>query len=361
MTRRNWLAMAATGAFAAAPKNRVPISRDALVVRMPDAEPVRLANGVTILAIEDRRLPIATLAFKIEGAGEIFATTPGVASLTAAMLSEGAAGRSGKQTVEAASRAGASLINYADPGAEMAVVDGEGLAAKWPEWFELMCGMVQKPAFPADEFQQMRQRWEAELRMQRPAARADQRLLQMVYGKHPAAIGYPVGDALASLTPEMLAAWHRERYTPSNAVITCIGKVRVAELRTKAENLLGAWRGPNVGAFAAARARGSGLTAYCADRPAGSGADGDRDRRAVIRAAEPRLLSTALAQRRARERDELAIYSNSAPGEAVCVRCCELVHGGTLCRYLARAGDCAGGCDRGFTGDHARPDAANVR
>ncbi len=246
MTRRNWLAMAATGAFAAAPKNRVPISRDTLVVRMPDAEPLRLANGVTILAIEDRRLPIANVAFKIEGAGEIFAPTPGVASLTAAMLSEGTAGRSGKQTVEAASRSGASLINYADPGAEMAVVDGEGLAARWPEWFELMCGMVQRPAFPADEFQQMRQRWEAGLRMQRPAERADQRLLQMVYGKHPAAIGYPVGEALASLTPEMLVAWHRERYTPSNAVITCIGKVRVAELRAKAENLLGAWRGPNV-------------------------------------------------------------------------------------------------------------------
>ena len=245
MTRRNWLAMASAGAFAAEPKNRVPISRETLVARMPDAEPLRLANGVTILAIEDRRLPIANVTFRIEGAGEIFAPRAGVAALTAAMLTEGAAGRSGKQIVEAASRAGATLSTYANLGAEIAIMDGEGLAARWPDWFELLCGVVQRPAFAADEFQQMRQRWEAGLRMQRPAAVADRRLLQMVYGNHPAAIGFPAGEALASLTPEMLAAWHRERYTPSNTVIGCIGKVRASEFREKAESLLGSWRGPN--------------------------------------------------------------------------------------------------------------------
>jgi zinc protease len=246
MTRRNWLALAAAGAFAAEPKNRVPISRETLTVRMPDAEPMRLANGVTLLAIEDRRLPIATVVFRIEGAGEIFATRPGMAAMTAALLTEGAGGRSGKQIVEAASNAGARLVTYADPGDEVAVADGEGLAARWPEWFGLMSGVVQSPAFPADEFQQLRQRWEAGLRMQRPAVRANRRLLQLVYGKHPAAIGDASGEALASLTPEMLAAWHRERYSPFNTVIACIGKVRPSEFRAKAENLLGAWRSPAV-------------------------------------------------------------------------------------------------------------------
>jgi len=245
MTRRNWLALAAAGALGAEPKSRVPISREALVVKMPDAEPVRLANGITILAMEDRRLPIATVTFRIEGAGEVYAARPGVAALTAAMLTEGAAGRSGKQIVEAASRAGASLSAFAEPGSEIAIGDGQGLAMRWAEWFDLMSGVLQKPSFPADEFQGVRQRWAASLRMQRPAAVADSRLLSMVYGKHPAAIGYPVGQALASITPEMAAAWHRERYTPSNTVIACIGKVRPAEFRAKAESLLGSWSGPS--------------------------------------------------------------------------------------------------------------------
>ncbi|HXS95606.1 MAG TPA: pitrilysin family protein [Candidatus Limnocylindrales bacterium] len=246
MTRRNWLAMAAASAFAAEPKKRVPISRETLVVRMPDAEPVRLANGATILAIEDRRLPIALISFKVEGAGEIFAPQPGEAAFTASMLTEGAAGRSGKQIALAASRAGTVLSAYADLGDEVAVVDGDGLAAGWPQWFELMCGVVRTPAFPSDEFQQMRQRWEAGLRLQRPVDLADQRLLHMIYGKHPAGNSLYSAEALASFTPEILAAWHRERYTPSNTVILCIGKVRPSELRAKAEKLLGDWHGSNV-------------------------------------------------------------------------------------------------------------------
>jgi zinc protease len=243
--RRDWLRLAASGAFAAEPKNRPPVSRETLVVKMPETEPVRLANGVTILAMEDRRLPIATVTFRIESAGQIYSPRPGVAELTAAMLPEGAAGRSGKQIVEAASRLGATLSSFASPGAEVASVDGEGLTSRWAEWFELLCGVIRQPAFPADDFQNVRQRWVAGLRMRRPGALAEERLLRMVYGKHPAAITYPSAEALASLTPEMLAAWHRERYTPSNTVIGCIGRVRASDFRAQAEKLLGSWKGPD--------------------------------------------------------------------------------------------------------------------
>ena len=60
MRRRDWLAMAAAGAWAAEPKNRAPVSRETLMVKMPEAEPVRLSNGVTLLTMEDRRLPVVT-------------------------------------------------------------------------------------------------------------------------------------------------------------------------------------------------------------------------------------------------------------------------------------------------------------
>jgi zinc protease len=244
--RRDWLAMAAAGAWAAEPKNRAPVSRETLMVKMPEAEPVRLSNGVTLLTMEDRRLPVVTVMFRIEGAGEIYSTRRGVAELTADMLQEGTAGRSGKQLVEAASRLGATLWSAVELGAEVAVVNGEGLASRWAEWFELLCGVVRQPTFPADDFQNLRQRWIAGLRMRRPGALADQRLQQLVYGKHPAAVTIPTAAELASLTPEMLAAWHRERYAPSNTVIGCVGRVRSSDFRDRVEKLLGSWSGPNV-------------------------------------------------------------------------------------------------------------------
>ncbi len=246
MRRRDWLALAAAGAWAAEPKNKAPVSHETLTVKMPETEPLRLANGVTLLTMEDRRLPVATIVFRIEGAGEIYSTRRGVAALTADMLQEGAAGQSGKQLVEAASQLGATLWSAADPASESAAINGEGLAGRWAEWFELLCGVVRQPTFPADDFQNRRQRWVAGLQMQRTGSRADQRLQQLVYGKHPAAVTFPTAAELASLTPEMLAAWHRERYTPSNTVIGCIGRVRSSDFRDRVEKLLGSWSGPSV-------------------------------------------------------------------------------------------------------------------
>jgi hypothetical protein len=53
------LALAAAGAFAAERKNRAPISHDALKVKLPEAEPVTLSNGITVIALEDNRMPLA--------------------------------------------------------------------------------------------------------------------------------------------------------------------------------------------------------------------------------------------------------------------------------------------------------------
>ncbi len=133
MRRRDWLALAAAGAFRAAePKNKAPVSRETLTVKMPETEPLRLANGVTLLTMEDRRLPVATIVFRIEGAGEIYSTRRGVAALTADMLQEGAAGQSGKQLVEAASRLGATLWSAADPASEAGGVGNQRRGARRP-------------------------------------------------------------------------------------------------------------------------------------------------------------------------------------------------------------------------------------
>ena len=132
MTRRELLAMWSTAAFAAEHFNRAPISRDNLTVKLPEAEPVKLTNGITILAIEDNRLPIALVRFQAEGAGAIYSRPPGVAELTAEMLREGAAGRSGKQIVDEAAKLRAVLSSSSAAGAEVAIADGSGLTRLRP-------------------------------------------------------------------------------------------------------------------------------------------------------------------------------------------------------------------------------------
>jgi len=247
MTRRDLLAIPAAAAFAAEHLNRAPISNGNLTVKLPQAGPVRLPNGITVLAVEDNRLPIALVRFQVEGAGAIYSPRPGVAELTAEMLREGAAGRSGKQIVDEAARLGTVLSSSAPAGAEVATMEGSGLTSRVFDWIDLLTSLVLHPTFPADEFSGVRQRMLvlARLRVTRPANVAQDRAYELIFGSHPAARFTPPPASLATITPEMLAAWHRERYTPGNLVVSCIGRVRSAAFASHIEKRLGSWKAPD--------------------------------------------------------------------------------------------------------------------
>jgi len=244
MTRRELLALAASGAFAAEHLNRAPVSHENLTVKLPEAVPVKLSNGVTLLAIEDSRLPIALVRFQVEDAGAIYSPRQGVAECAAEMLTEGGGGRSGKQIADEAARLGATLNSAAPVGAEAATVEASGLTSHFSEWLDLTTTVLLRPAFPADEFNTLKQRWRVRgrLRLTQPSNLADDALQRLIYESHPAAVTFPSVESLTTVTPEMLAQWHRERYTPAKTIVLCIGRVRTSSFVSQMEKLLGGWK-----------------------------------------------------------------------------------------------------------------------
>jgi predicted Zn-dependent peptidase len=244
MTRRGLLALAATGAFGADALRKAPISRDALNVKLPEPVITKFGNGAALIAVDDNRLPIAQVRYQVEGAGAIYTPKPGVSELTAVMLREGAGSRSGKQIGDEAARLGATIATSATPGAEVVVADGSGLTGHFAEWLDLLNSVVLHPTFPADDFNSLRERWLVRARVQRTQATtvAGNVFLRVVYGSHPAAVTSATAQELAALTPETLAAWHRERYTPGKMVITCVGRVRPSDVASQMEKLLGGWK-----------------------------------------------------------------------------------------------------------------------
>ncbi len=73
--------------------NRAPVSHEILHVQLPRATEMKLDDGLTVLVLEDHRLPLVTVRLLILGAGAIDdpPDLPGLSSLTAAMLREGTA------------------------------------------------------------------------------------------------------------------------------------------------------------------------------------------------------------------------------------------------------------------------------
>src|SRR5712691_9234485 len=83
-------------------KNRAPVSRDILRVTLPRATEATLSNGLTVLIMEDHRLPMISMQLNIGGSGPIFepANMPGLASITAQMLREGTKTKTSLQIAE---------------------------------------------------------------------------------------------------------------------------------------------------------------------------------------------------------------------------------------------------------------------
>src|SRR5215475_11885589 len=83
-------------------KNRAPVSKDVLKVTLPRATEATLSNGLTVLIMENHRLPMISMQLNMSGAGPIFepANMPGLANITAQMLREGTKSRNSVQIAE---------------------------------------------------------------------------------------------------------------------------------------------------------------------------------------------------------------------------------------------------------------------
>jgi zinc protease len=227
-------------------KNRAPVSKEILRVRLPKATEKTLSNGLTVLIMENHRLPLISLQYNISGAGPIFepADMPGLATTTAQMLSQGTKTRTSVQIAEQIAQLGASLNAASGFGSSSAVISASGLSDNFEQWFALANDILLSPTFPADELNRLKQRQKATLRQQRtsPGFLSNETFSRAVYGTHPASRISPTNEAIDAFTPELLAKWHRERYAPQNALLAIAGDVNPSELIPKLEMWLAAWK-----------------------------------------------------------------------------------------------------------------------
>ena len=172
-------------------KNLAPVSKEILRVKLPKPVEAKLANGLTVLILEDHRFPIVTVDFTIEGAGALWepATEHGLAGVTAQMLREGTPTRTSKQINEDIDRLGASFFSSAPFGDDSASVGASGLSDNFDTWFPLAVDLMLNANFPDSELAKLKQRLKVQLIQQRqqPSFLATERFDEAVYGNHPAA------------------------------------------------------------------------------------------------------------------------------------------------------------------------------
>ena len=227
-------------------KNRAPVSKDILKVTLPRATEATLSNGLTVLIMENHRLPLISLQYNLSGTGPIFEPSnfPGLAGITAQMLREGTTTKSSVQIAEQIDQLGASIAAASGFGSAVTVLNASGLSDNFDQWFAVANDILLNPTFPADELDRIKQRMKTQLRQQRanPNFLSTETFSKAVYGSHPASVVSSTPEAIDAITPDMLTKWHRERYAPQNAILGITGDVKASEIVPKLERLLAGWK-----------------------------------------------------------------------------------------------------------------------
>ncbi len=226
--------------------NRAPVNKEILRVKLPRPTVDKLPNGLTIILLEDHKLP--TVAFNMwirPGQLADPKDLPGVASFTAGMLREGTAKRSSAQLANEVDSLGASLDATSNFGSSVTNVTASGLINTAPQILDLMSDVVLNPTFSDDELAKYKQTEGADLeqRLSNPGFLAAQAFKKTVYGDTPMAIASPTKESIEKISSADLKKFHDAHYVPGNTILGVTGDFKTAEMKDLIAKYFGGWKG----------------------------------------------------------------------------------------------------------------------
>ena len=229
--------------------NRAPVSNEILKVHLPRPVVTKLPNGLTVLVLERRKLPMVNFVLWIE-TGDMSDPTemPGLAGFTADMLREGTTHRTSAKLAADVDNIGATLNTFSGFGSTNSSVMASGLAPSAGQILELMSDVVLNPAFPSDELEKYKKRQLSDLEQERsqPYSLGEERFRKAVYQNFPASVTLPTPESIKAATPERLKEFHDRYYVPGNAILGVAGDVRQDEIMQLIRKYFGDWKGQPV-------------------------------------------------------------------------------------------------------------------
>ncbi|HEY7499196.1 MAG TPA: pitrilysin family protein [Vicinamibacterales bacterium] len=227
-------------------KGKAPVSNDVLKVKLPKAQQATLANGLTVMVLEDHRLPRVSFQILVPGAGGYYdpAAMVGLSGYTAQMMREGTKTKSSQQISQELETMAANLNVGSGASGTMATVSGAALTENLDRLLDLTADVLLNPSFPADEWDRMKTRALTNLTQQRslPQFLSQERFSKVVFGDHPAGRISATPETLNAITRDAMIECHRTRFVPDHALMAFAGDITLAEARKLAETKLGAWK-----------------------------------------------------------------------------------------------------------------------
>lgn len=215
-------------------------------LKLPAVQKHKLSNGLAVWIVEQHEVPLVQLNLILRAGSAVDPHGKfGVASMTAAMLDEGAGTRSALELADAIEFLGASLSTTSS--FDYSAVRTSVPVARMNEALPLMADVVMRPTLPTAELERLRKERLTALLQARddPAALVNIAFPRLVFGtshRYGTAAG-GTAAALKAMTIDDLRTFHRTYYRPENAILIVAGDVTSATALPQLEKAFGTWKG----------------------------------------------------------------------------------------------------------------------
>ncbi len=211
-------------------------------IQIPAAREIVLPNGLTIVVVEDGRLPLVSyrLAFRVGGAFDP-PGLPGLTDLLAGLLPEGTVSKSSREIADEVARIGASLS--AGASSDYTIVGASALSQFNDQILALMAEIVLQPSFPENEVELAKQNTKESLRQQRaqPTFLASEMVSRVMFGDHPYAVVAPTIESIDRVSRDEFVRFHEAKFVPNSAVFIVVGDVKHDQIVKQLESLFSTW------------------------------------------------------------------------------------------------------------------------
>ena len=220
-------------------RSKKPAAGPAPVISIKDPVIFNLSNGMTILVVENHKIPKVRAILNIDAGIIKEGSKAGVMDLMGQMLGEGTTSMDKSKFDESVDIIGADVnLNFSGGSAS-------ALTRYFDKAFMLMADALKNPSFPEESFKKLQSQTITGLKQneKRAATIAERVNTALSYGKQTALGEFTTEQSVKGLSLDDIKEAYKNYITPSRSYLTFIGDITPATAKALAEKAFANWTG----------------------------------------------------------------------------------------------------------------------
>ncbi|MEO6670598.1 MAG: insulinase family protein [Ferruginibacter sp.] len=220
-------------------RSKQPKPGPAPVIEFKNPEIFTLPNGMTILVVENHKLPRVSATLNIDMGPVKEGEKAGVMQLMGQMMGEGTRSMPKAKFDESVDLLGADVNLFSTGGSTIA------LTRYFAQAFTLMADALKEPAFPQESFEKIQKQTITNLKSgEKSAATISGRVVSALgYGKRTAMGEFVTEESVKALTLDDVKRAYKDHITPSRSYLTFVGDITPGKAKELATKAFGTWTG----------------------------------------------------------------------------------------------------------------------